>query len=370
MAETPIPFVDLAAINDQVRAALDEAWSETLRTGGFVGGQAVEAFEQEFAHYCQAEHCIGVANGTDALELILAGLDIGHGDEVIVPANTFVATAEAVVRVGAVPVFVDVDPDTALITGDIVRAALTERTAAVMAVHLYGQPVDVDDVSLVTERAGVALIEDAAQAHGAELRNRRVGSLGIAAGFSFYPAKNLGALGDGGAITTQDSELAGRLRVLANHGRSSGSRYEHEVVGRNSRLDGLQASVLSAKLKRLDEANHARQVAAEQYRRLLPDIVKPLGVAEAATSVYHLFVVRCAIDREQVGQALTDAGIGWGLHYPVACHLQVGYQDGATKPLPASEELADTILSLPMHPHLSLGEIERVCLTLSSLEGG
>ncbi len=370
MSKDKIQFVDLSAANEAIRPTLDRVWAETVATTGFVGGAAVERFENSFADYCQADRCVGVANGTDALELILSGLDIGRGDEVIVPANTFIATAEAVVRAGAVPVFVDVDPDTALITGDAVRAAITPRTAAVMAVHLYGQTVDVDDLRSATDPAGIAVIEDAAQAHGAEWRGRRSGSLGVAAGFSFYPAKNLGAFGDGGAVTTDDQQLADRIQVLANHGRSATSRYDHELVGRNSRLDGLQGGILSAKLEGLDAANAARVAAAEMYRSSLPAWARPLAVADGASPVYHLLVIRCALDegtggRDALGQALDRAGIGWGLHYPTPCHLQPAYADGEPKPLPVTEELAGSILSLPMHPHLDRSDVDRVCEVLS-----
>jgi dTDP-4-amino-4,6-dideoxygalactose transaminase len=375
VSDGKIPFVDLATITEKVRPAIDQVWEQTLANTGFVGGAAVERFETAYAEYSHAERCVGVANGTDALELILSGLGIGPGDEVIVPANTFIATAEAVVTSGATPVFVDVDPETALITGDAVRAATTSATAAVMAVHLYGQTVDVDDLRLATEPAGLAVIEDSAQAHGAEWAGKRAGSLGVAAGFSFYPAKNLGAFGDGGAVTTNDHELADKIQVLANHGRSAASRYEHDVVGRNSRLDGLQAGILSAKLEGLDEANAARANAAEQYRQLLPAWAQPLAVADGASPVYHLFVIRCspaAVDggRDAVGRALDEAGIGWGLHYPIPCHLQPGYTTGDPKPLPVSEELAQSILSLPMHPHLSTDDIERVCAVLHDLDAG
>ncbi len=364
----PIAFLDLAAVNRAIRPELDGAWSEVVESSAFVGGSFVERFENEFAAYTGSSNCIGVANGTDALELILSGLGIGPGHEVLVPANTFIATAEAVVRVGATPVFVDVDPGTGLITGENIRSGLTERTVAVMAVHLYGQPVDMTEVSAVADEAGIAVIEDAAQAHGATWDGKPVGSFGVAAGFSFYPGKNLGALGDGGAITTNDDALAARIRTLANHGRSSTSRYEHEAVGRNSRLDGLQAAILSQKLRGLDAANAVRREMAASYDKLLPSGLVPLSVSPQAESVFHLYIVRCVgPDRLTVTEALDAADIGWGLHYPVACHLQPAYQPAEPVSHPVAERLTSEILSLPMHPFLTGNDVDRICEVLDGL---
>ena len=364
----PVRFLDLGTTHGQIRDALDAAWVETMETNGFIGGPHLESFENEFATYCQANACVGVANGTDALELILRGLGIGAGDEVIIPTNTFVATAEAVVAVGALPVFTDVDPRTALITGDHVRAAMTPRTAAVMAVHLYGQMVDVDDLQHVAGPAGIAIIEDAAQAHGATWNERRAGSAGVAAGFSFYPGKNLGALGDAGAITTSDVGLADRIRSIANHGRSRHSKYEHDLVGRNSRLDGLQAAVLRVKLPKLDRWNAGRRAAAELYLNNLPDGFVPYAESEAATGVYHLFVVRStAVDRDVVGAFLDAQQIQWGIHYPVPCHRQLPFVDGTPSFFETADVHAGQMLSLPMHPHLEFNEILRVCDELGTL---
>ncbi len=355
-----VPFVDLGGFHRTLKDDLDRAWTEVLGDGRFIGGPFVERFEQEFATYCDALHCVGVANGTDALELILAGLGIGRGDEVIVPANTFVATVEAVVAVGARPRFVDVSRETLLIDPNEVERAITPNTAAVVAVHLYGQMPDITALSEISRRRGIQLIEDAAQAHGARFAGRRAGSVGIAAAFSFYPGKNLGALGDGGAVVTSDSALAARIRSLANHGRAVHDRYLHDLSGRNSRLDALQAAVLSTKLARLDADNARRVAAADWYRDLLPegcDLVECHPLAEA---VYHLAVVQTPL-RASVGELLTGAGIGWGLHYPIACHQQpafVAYCDG---PLPVVEAAADTILSLPMSPTLTIEEVARVC---------
>lgn len=369
-AVEPVPFLDLAGVNSALLEEFDLGWKSVLDHGGYIGGPEVERFEREFAAYCGTQACIGVANGTDALELVLAGLGIGPGDEVIVPANTFIATAEAVCAVEARPRFVDVCPDTLLIDPQAVQAAITGSTAAVIAVHLYGQMVDPEPLSAVAARHGLALIEDAAQAHGASHRGYRAGSVGIAAGFSFYPGKNLGALGDAGAVVTSDATLAERVRCLANHGRSARDRHLHTRIGRNSRLDSLQAAVLSAKLRRLDADNNRRSVAMAAYRELLPDHCVPVVVQPGAEPVYHLAVVQVR-DRAAVTTALTGAGVGWGLHYPVPCHRQPAFADsGCGAPagsLPIAEAAADRILSLPMAPTLGDGQLARVCDVLRSV---
>lgn len=361
-----VPFLDLAALHAEVRDQLDKAWHETIERNGFVGGEALDRFEQDFAGFCGAAHAVGVANGTDALELVLAGLGIGPGDEVIVPANTFIATAEAVVRVGATPVFVDVDRATALLTPEHVSAALTPRTAAVMAVHLYGQLVDMPALLAVCDPAGVAVIEDAAQAHGATLNGRRAGSFGVAAGFSFYPGKNLGALGDGGAVTTDDAALAERIRSMTNHGRAATSRYHHDLVGRNSRLDGLQAAALSIKLAEIDRWNSQRRELADRYRAGLPAAFRPMTQANGL-GVHHLMVVESDMAREVVGAHLDAHEIGWGVHYPVPCHRQPAYASHGPDSLPVSEALAERIISLPMYPQLGAHRVERVCDVLDGL---
>ncbi len=369
MKAKPIQFLDLRQSHETIRAGLTEQWDNTLDTNGFIGGASVTVFEKAFARYCGVAHAVGVANGTDALELILTGLGIGQGHEVIVPANTFIATAEAVVRVGAKPVFVDVDSATALLTADLVEAAITTRTAAVMAVHLYGQMVDMERLLEVTRPHGIAVIEDAAQAHGATWKGKRAGSWGIAAGFSFYPGKNLGALGDGGAVTTDDHALATTIRSLANHGRAEHSKYEHDIVGRNSRLDGLQAALLTVKLDELDNWTKGRREAAALYDRLLPDSFVPITQAEEAVGVYHLYVIRSEkIPRQVVADALSDNNIGWGIHYPIPCHRQRPYQNHVIEHLPVTDTQSSQILSLPMHPHLTSDEIERVCDVLRGLE--
>lgn len=360
-----VPFLDLPGLHRSMRAELDEAWTTVLDDGRFIGGPQVEQFESEFAAYCGASHCVGVANGTDALELILAGLGIGAGDEVIVPANTFVATVEAVVTVGATPRFVDVRPDTLLVDPDAVEAALTPATRAVIAVHLYGQMADVVRLEALARRHGIALVEDAAQAHGARFAGRRAGGIGVAAGFSFYPGKNLGALGDGGAVVTNDAALAARIRRLADHGRALDDRYCHDLSGRNSRLDALQAAVLRVKLRRLDADNSRRVEAMGWYRELLPTGCSLVSVAPEADAVHHLAVVQVN-ERDVVTQVLTDARIGWGLHYPVPCHHQPAYAAFADGPIPIVEAAAGRILSLPMSPTLGRADVERVVEALTT----
>ncbi|MDA3624190.1 DegT/DnrJ/EryC1/StrS family aminotransferase [Saccharopolyspora oryzae] len=357
-----VPFLDLKAVHHELRDELDLAWKSVVQHGHFLGGPEVERFEDEFAAYCETSKCVGVGNGTDALELILLAIGVGPGDEVVVPANTFAATAEAVRAVGARPRFADVLPDTLLLDPDSAAAAINWRTAALIGVHLFGQLADVSRLEALAARHGLAFIEDAAQAHGARLDGRRAGSAGHAAAFSFYPGKNLGALGDGGAVVTDDPALADRVRQLANHGRSARDRNCHEVSGRNSRLDTLQAAVLLAKLSRLDRDNDRRRSVMARYRAWLPDWCTPVAVAPGAAPVHHLAVVRTA-DRERVAETLTAAQIGWGVHYPVPCHLQPAFEEFGER-LPVAERAAGEILSLPMSPSLSDGEVARVCEVL------
>ena len=364
MTGTPtVPFLDLAAVHLDLRDDLDVAWKEVLAHGRFIGGPEVTEFEAAFAGYCEVAHCVGVANGTDALELILAGLGIGPGDEVIVPANTFVATVEAVCAAGARPRFVDVRPDTLLADPAAVAAAVTPHTAAIVAVHLYGQMADVDALERLASRHGLALIEDAAQAHGARYLGRRPGGWGVAAAFSFYPGKNLGALGDGGAVVSDDARLIDRIRLLADHGRSRTDRFVHEVSGRNSRLDTLQAAALRVKLARLDLMNENRVTLVERYRRGLPSWCVPVAEDPAAEPVHHLAVVQVP-HRTRVTSALDAAGIGWGLHYPVPCHRQPAFAEYADGPLPVVDTAAGRILSLPLSPGMALEQVDLVCEVL------
>ncbi|HEY2207637.1 MAG TPA: DegT/DnrJ/EryC1/StrS family aminotransferase [Pseudonocardia sp.] len=361
----PVPFLDLGAVNGALRDDFVRSYEAVLQHGKYINGPEVAAFESEFADYCQARACIGVGNGTDALELILAGLGVGPGDEVIVPANTFIATAEAVLYVGARPRFVDVLPDTLLLDPDAAEAAVNKNTAAIIGVHLYGQMVDTDRLLEVTTKHGLAFVEDAAQAHGARFAGQRAGSVGVAAGFSFYPGKNLGALGDGGAVVTQDTALADRIRRMADHGRSADSRFHHDLVGRNSRLDSVQGAALSHKLRGLDQANAGRVRAWEQYVAELPASVRPVARHPKAEAVYHLGVVQVE-NRDKVCAALTEAGVGWGLHYKTPCHLDSAYTE-YTESLPVVEAAADRILSLPMSPNLSEAQVSRVCDVLRSV---
>jgi dTDP-4-amino-4,6-dideoxygalactose transaminase len=352
-----IPFIDLRSMHAEVRDELDEAWRRVSCSGQFIGGEAVGSFESEWAAYCGTKYCVGVSSGTAALELTLSALAIGRGDEVIVPANTFIATAAAIAAVGARPVFVDVDPSTLLITAEILKRAITRRTAAVIVVHLFGQPADMDSVAQVATSAGIAVVEDAAQAHGAFWKGKKAGGLSHAGCFSFYPAKNLGAFGDAGAVVTNDCVLAERIRSLSNHGRSGTNPYRHELVGANHRLDALQAAILSVKLKRLDDWNAGRRRAAKTYAAELAGLpVQLIDSAPDALSCHHLAVVRTPY-RDEVRLALADNQISIGLHYPIPCHRQTPFQTETGPALPVVETAAEQILSLPMFPHLTDAQI-------------
>jgi dTDP-4-amino-4,6-dideoxygalactose transaminase len=348
-----IPFIDLRSMHAEVFDDLDEAWRRVSTSGQFIGGEAVDNFESEWASYCGTKYCVGVGSGTAALELTLSALGLGRGDEVIVPANTFIATAAAVAAVGAKAVFVDVNPSTLLITAESLKQAITKRTAAVIAVHLFGQPADMDSVAQVASSAGIVVIEDAAQAHGACWREKKAGSLSHAGCFSFYPAKNLGAFGDAGAVVTNDFALAERIRSLSNHGRSYDNPYRHELVGANHRLDALQATILSVKLKRLDAWNAGRRRAANAYAAALVGLpVQLVESAPGASSCHHLAIVR-TLHRDEVRQALAAEQISTGIHYPIPCHRQAPFMSKRGLTLPVVETAADQILSLPMFPHLT-----------------
>jgi len=356
-----IPFLDLAPMTCEVRGTIELAWARVLDSGRFIGGAAVEEFEADWAAYCGVAHAVGVGNGTDSLQLTLTALGIGPGDEVVVPANTFVATAEAVVLAGAAPVFADVSPDTLLLSPERLEAAITRRAKAVIIVHLYGQMPDMTALCQVAERAGIAVIEDAAQAHGATWQGQRAGSIGLAGCFSFYPGKNLGAFGDAGAVVTGDLALAQRIRSLRDHGRILGSHYEHELVGTNSRLDALQAVVLRAKLARLEAWNEARRsIAARYHAAFAGGPVRPVGEVPGAQGVYHLAVVRVP-DRARVQGELAATGVHTQIHYPVPCHRQAPYRQFGNRTLPVAERSAGEVLSLPMFPHMSDDQVARVC---------
>ncbi|WP_213816475.1 DegT/DnrJ/EryC1/StrS aminotransferase family protein [Glaciihabitans sp. dw_435] len=354
-----VPFVDLALQRDRVADAVRAGIDGVLDNTSFVLGPEVSAFEREFAAYCGVPHVVGVGNGTDALELALRAAGIGRGDEVIVPANTFVATAEAVARAGATAVFADCD-DNYLIDPDDAARVAGPRTRAVMAVHLYGQCAPVERLR-ATLGPDVLIIEDAAQAQGARRFGALAGSLGDVAGTSFYPGKNLGAYGDGGAVMTARDDIAHAIRELRNHGGLA--RYEHRVLGMNSRLDGIQAAVLSAKLPLLDAWNDERRAAADEYSRLLagvPDVITP-ATAEGNDHIFHLYVVRVP-DRETTIARLHSDGIAAGVHYPTPVHLLRPFraEHGSARPLPRAEAFSRDILSLPIYPGITLRQQEYV----------
>jgi len=357
-----IPLVDLRAQHAVVAEEIASGWEQVLAQTAFIGGPQVAAFEGEYASFIGTAHCVGVANGTDAIEIALRALAIGREDEVILPANTFVATAEAVSRTGATPVLVDcVDDDTYLIDPDAVEAAVTPHTRAFIPVHLYGQAAPVERLLPLAERIGAYVVEDAAQSQGARRHELRAGALGHVAATSFYPGKNLGAYGDAGAVLTGSDGAAARMRMIRDHG--SQRKYEHQVCGVNSRLDTLQAVVLSAKLRRLDGWNSARRTAAARYDALLSDcdeVVRP-RILQGNEHVWHLYVVRIP-NRDRVLKELRAAGIGAGIHYPVPIHLTpafsgLGYVEGA---FPVAERNAGELLSLPLFPEITAEQQERV----------
>jgi len=354
-----VPFVDLQAQHAPLSAAIEDTWRGLLARGDFVMGAAVERFEADYAAFIGARHAIGVGTGLAALELVLRGLDIGPGDEVITPANTFIATVLAIMAAGARPVFVDMDAATYGIDAGAIAAAVTPRTKAIVPVHLYGQPVDIDAVLAVAQRHNLIVIEDAAQAHGARYKGRRAGSMGHAAAFSFYPSKNLGALGDGGLITTSDDRAAAKLRLLRNYGQHV--KYYHAIPGTNSRLDTLQAAVLSIKLPHLDGWNAARRRHADAYAtRLAGHVTTPIASPDVE-HIYHLYVIETP-DRSALEQRLKARQIQTGIHYPVPAHLQeacapLGYKAGD---FPVTEAAAPRLLSLPMFAELSDEQIDYV----------
>jgi dTDP-4-amino-4,6-dideoxygalactose transaminase len=359
-----VAFVDLYQQHQAIEEELVEVFRRVLRKSSFILGPEVVAFEKEFAAYAGASDCIAVNNGTTALQLVLAGLGIGPGDEVITVANTFIATAEAISAVGARPVFVDVDPVSYTMDPQLVEAAITPKTKALLPVHLYGQAADVDALLEIARRHNLHLVEDACQAHGASYKGRKAGSLGVAGCFSFYPGKNLGCLGEGGAVVTSNPELAQRMRMLRDHG--SVKKYEHSLPGYNFRLEGLQGGFLSVKLPHLDRWNARRREVAKLYHELLSDTSLGLPVEMGwGEHVYHLYVIQ-ADDREALRLALNAAGVECGLHYPVPLHLQAAYADlGYEKGrFPVSEHLSSHILSLPMHPFITDEEVKRVASVL------
>jgi dTDP-3-amino-3,4,6-trideoxy-alpha-D-glucose transaminase len=368
--ELAVPFVRLDRDDPELLELLLDEVRAVAEAGAFTLGAHVEAFEADFAAYCEAAETVGVASGTDALALSLRALGVGPGDEVVVPANTFIATAEAVSIAGATPLPVDVDPATGLLTAEIVERALQPRVRCVIPVHLYGATVDMDPLLELARAAGIAVLEDACQAHGARYRGRRVGTLGDAGCFSFYPAKNLGAWGDGGAVVTNRPDLAARVRLLRSHGERP--RYRHRAIGSTARLDGLQAAVLRAKLPRLDGWNAERRAAAAALRRALEPAAVALPAAPPAGGdhVYHLFVVRAA-DRDALREGLAARGIASAVHYPVPVHrtdayAHLGYPEGS---FPVAEELAGRICSLPIFPGMDAEQVAAVAAAVAEVTG-
>lgn len=360
-----VPLVDLKAQYAGIKPEIDAAIARVLDTTAFAGGPEVEAFERAFAEFCGRKHCIGVSSGTSALELLLRAYGIGPGDEIITSANTFFATAEAASIIGIRPVFTDVEEGTAQMDPQSLERAITPNTKAILPVHLYGQPCAMEPILEIAQRHKLPVIEDCAQAHGARLNGKMVGSFGAAAAYSFYPGKNLGAYGEAGAIVTDDATIAEFCRVFRDHG--SAVKYEHTMIGRNDRMDGLQGAILSAKLPHLPSWNSARRRIAERYRELLQndDRIRMFADYPGAESVYHLFVVRVP-SRDAVRKKLNEAGIGAGIHYPIPLHLQKCYKDlgYASGDFPVTERLAQEILSLPIYPEMSDGQIEYVVRTL------
>jgi len=369
MSRSRIPFLDLAAAYAELQDELDAAAARVMASGQFIIGPEVTAFEDEFAAYCGARHAIGVGNGLDALRLILLGHGVGPGDEVLVPSNTFIATWLAVTQAGATPVPVEPEPLTHNVTAEALEAAITASTRAIMPVHLYGHPADMDAIVALGRERGIPVVEDAAQAQGARYRGRRAGGLGDAAGFSFYPGKNLGAMGDAGAVTTDDDALAERVRMLRNYG--SAVKYHHDLPGLNSRLDSLQAALLRVKLRRLDEWNERRRAVAARYLERLSGVEGLMlpAPAEWAEPVWHLFVVRHS-QRDALQQRLSDAGVDTIIHYPIPPHLTGAYAAGFDLgALPVAETLAGEVLSLPIGPHLALDDVDAVAAALREAVG-
>ena len=352
-----IPFLDLGAAYCELQFEIDAAVARSMASGYYIGGPEVEWFEEAFATYCGANHAVGVANGLDALHLALRAMDVGPGDEVIVPSNTYIATWLAVSQCGATPVPVEPDARTYNIDPALIEAAVTPRTKVILPVHLYGQPADMDPILAIARKHGLRVLEDGAQAHGARYKGQRLGAHGDAVTWSFYPGKNLGAMGDGGAVTTKDAQLADRIRVLRNYG--SRVKYVNEVQGYNSRLDPLQAAILRVKLAHLDKWNDRRSAVAARYQQSLANCELTLPhVPDWAEPVWHLYVVQHP-QRKGLQEALADAGVGTLIHYPIPPHLQQAYAQCGSGPgdFPLAERMADQVLSLPIGPHLGVDEV-------------
>jgi dTDP-4-amino-4,6-dideoxygalactose transaminase len=364
-----VPFLDLKSPYLELRSELDAAYKRVMESGWYILGKEVESFENEFSEYCGVKHCIGVGNGLEALHLILRAYGIGPGDEVILPANTYIATWLAVSYTGAIPIPIEPDLRTYNLDPELVERAITKKSRAILVVHLYGQPTDMDPIIAIARKYGLKVIEDAAQAHGARYKGKLAGALGDAAGWSFYPTKNLGAMGDAGAVTSDNDELADRVRVLRNYG--SRTKYYNEVKGYNSRLDSLQAAFLRVKLRYLDKWNQLREQIAAQYRNGLAnarDITLPF-VPDTITPSWHLFVIRHQ-QRDLLQTHLTEANIGTLIHYPVPPHLSKAYSELGLRQgsYPITEKIAETVLSLPMGPHLTKEQTESVIHSIRSFK--
>lgn len=356
-----VPFLDLKAQYASIRDEIGTALQQVLDKTAFAGGSFVEKFEKEFASFCQCDFAIGVGSGTDALWMALLGMGIGEDDEVITTPNTFIATAEAISFSGAIPVFVDIDERTYNMNPDLLERAITPKTKAVIPVHLFGQMADMDRIMQIARTHGLFVVEDACQAHGAEYKQRRAGSIGDAGCFSFYPGKNLGAYGEAGAIVTNNTELAEKMRMFRDHGQAK--KYYHSIIGWNARMDGFQGAVLSVKLKYLPAWNEARRKKGQLYNDLLADVDDVIIPVEADCTkhIYHVYAIR-AQDRDALVSALAEKDISCGIHYPVPIHLQeayrfLGHKEGS---FPIGEECAEQLVSLPMFPELSQEQIERV----------
>lgn len=360
-----VPFVSFLPMEKELKSDLEKAFERVFKNSWYIEGKEDEAFEKSFAEYCDVEYCIGCGNGLDALVLALKALGVREGDEVIVPSNTYIATALAVTYVGATPIFVEPDINTFLIDPALIEEKITAKTKAIMPVHLYGQACDMDAIMAIAKKHNLYVIEDCAQAHGATYKGKRVGSFGDAAGFSFYPGKNLGALGDAGAVVTNNKELADKVRALGNYG--SDYKYHHIYKGNNSRLDEMQAAFLSAKLPHLDRMNGERRRIADMYTSGIknPKVITPI-VKEDCIPVWHIYGIRCK-ERDALEKYLNDKGIGTNKHYPIPMHLQECYKDlelckGA---LPIAEEISDTELSLPLYYGMTDEEIWFVVDTIN-----
>ena len=361
-----VPFVSFLPLEEELNSELHAAFERVLKNSWYIDGKEDKAFEEAFASFCDSNYCVGVGNGLDALMLALRAFEIGEGDEVIVPSNTYIATALAVTYVGATPVFVEPDINTYNIDPALIEEKITDKTKAIMPVHLYGQPCDMDPIMEIAKKYNLKVIEDCAQAHGATYKGKVIGSFGDAAGFSFYPGKNLGALGDAGAAVTNDKEVADKIRALGNYG--SDYKYHHIYKGVNSRLDELQAAFLSAKLPLMDKVNDNRRETAKKYLAgIKNDKITLPFVPEATNPVWHIFAVRTD-KRDELAAYLESKGIGTNKHYPIPMHLQDCYRDLGLKKgdLPIAEEISATQLSLPMYYNMTDEQIEYVIAALNA----